>query len=103
MRDFVEQINHELIRNDSCRNRQQCLVPIDKKTWFFLKDTTPLQSLIITSSNLVIYEASLKKTQPTLVHMKHKLQIEADIERYKSRTLGKERFRSQMGTSKTHI
>ena len=89
VQEFVQQINQELFTNNNDINTQD--INISPKSWFFPCDTTPLQALIITLAKIVIHESRMRGSLPSMAFLKNKLRYEAEIELFRSRTLGQER------------
>ena len=91
VQEFIQQINPMLVLNSSERrtNVERCSIPINSESWFFLSDLSSIQILIISLAKLVIHEARMKENLPSVVQLKYKIQMEAEIEKYRSKQVGK--------------
>ena len=63
---------------------------INIKQWFFLTEKNGIETLIITLAKMVIHEARMKETQPTVTHFYNKLKNEEEIEHNAARLANKQ-------------
>ena len=95
---FIVQIESMLIAK---YNRA---IKITPATFFFLRDTSNIETIILTLMKLVIYEARLNEVTPTKEHFFNKLKFEAEKERAAAKTQNKkEAFIRKWGSLRSII
>ena len=76
--DNVQLFLQQVISN--LRTEYHFELEIDPKSWFFLTDLSPIETLIVTLAKIVIYRARLDDRVPNARHLKNKLKREAEVE-----------------------
>ena len=74
VQSFIRSIKTNLL------NKYCIKLDIQKDVWFFPNNLSPMETLITTLSKMVIYEARLDESSPSLTHLRNKLTWEIEVE-----------------------
>ena len=65
-------------------------VVINRKTWFFHSNLSAMETCILALAKMVVYEARLRESYPSISHLKNKLESEIEVECYAARLANKQ-------------
>ena len=95
VQSFINDIKNDILRE------YRIELNINRKTWFFSANLSAMETCILVLAKMVVYEARLKESYPSITHLKNKLKAEIQVEHYAALLANKQdKFEKKWGPLK---